>query len=177
MREKKRHIPYENSIGKRIFDARKSKNMSQGELEKLSGIKKSVISLYENNYRTPEIEALAKIANVLQISIDELYYGDASKYPISSAPNEGRKIVNCIYELWSIGALKYVMYPAMNRYDYEQMIPRGISFLCNYVDEIERLLVSLDDYREKKDMFSNPGVYLEQLLVSAAASIELKLNN
>lgn len=175
MRVKKSIIPYENSLGKRISDARTSKHMSQGELEKQSGINKSVISMYENNNRKPEIEALAKIANALEISIDELYYGDASKYPITSASNEGRKIVNCIYELWNAGILKYVMISPTNQYDREQLIPRGIFFFGNYINEIERLLASLDDYKAKKDTFSNPKVYLEQLLVSAATSIELKM--
>lgn len=46
--------------------------MTQGQLaEKLCG-KKSLISNYENGYSTPDIVMLCKLADIFEISLDEL---------------------------------------------------------------------------------------------------------
>ena len=51
---------------------RKQLNMTQGQLaEKLCG-KKSLISNYENGYSTPDIVMLCKLADIFEISLDEL---------------------------------------------------------------------------------------------------------
>ena len=51
---------------------RKQLHMTQGQLaEKLCG-KKSLISNYENGYSTPDIVMLCKLADIFEISLDEL---------------------------------------------------------------------------------------------------------
>lgn len=46
--------------------------MTQGELaEKLCG-KKSLVSNYENGYSTPDIYILCKLAEIFDVSLDEL---------------------------------------------------------------------------------------------------------
>ncbi|MCI5497230.1 MAG: helix-turn-helix domain-containing protein [Firmicutes bacterium] len=51
---------------------RKSMNMTQEQLaSKLNG-KKSLVSNYENGYSVPDIEILIKLADIFEISLDEL---------------------------------------------------------------------------------------------------------
>jgi len=59
-------------IAENIKFYRKQMNMTQGELaEKLCG-KKSLVSNYENGYSTPDIYTLCKLAEIFDITLDEL---------------------------------------------------------------------------------------------------------
>ena len=59
-------------IAKNIKFYRKELGLTQGQLaEKLNG-KKSLISNYENGYSTPDIFTLCKLADIFDITLDEL---------------------------------------------------------------------------------------------------------
>ncbi len=59
-------------IAENIKFYRKQLKMTQSQLaEKLNG-KKSLISNYENGYSTPNIYMLCKLAEIFEISLDEL---------------------------------------------------------------------------------------------------------
>lgn len=59
-------------IAENIKYYRKQLNMTQGQLaEKLCG-KKSLISNYENGYSTPDIYTLCKLADIFEITLNEL---------------------------------------------------------------------------------------------------------
>lgn len=59
-------------IAENIRFYRKQLKMTQGELaEKLNG-KKSLISNYENGYSMPDIFTLCKLADIFDITLDEL---------------------------------------------------------------------------------------------------------
>ena len=60
------------SFGKRLADARKKKNISQEELAKLLSTKGPVIGRYERDEMKPSIEAAAKMADILEVSLDYL---------------------------------------------------------------------------------------------------------
>ena len=51
---------------------RKSLGLTQKELAKLLYGKKSLISNYENNYSCPDISTLIKLADIFEITLDEL---------------------------------------------------------------------------------------------------------
>ncbi|UOE58026.1 helix-turn-helix domain-containing protein [Cytobacillus oceanisediminis] len=56
---------------------RTEKNLSMQELaDKLSLASKSAISLYETGKRQPTFETLIRISNVLEVSVDDLFYSD-----------------------------------------------------------------------------------------------------
>lgn len=51
---------------------RKSMNMTQEQLANMLNGKKSLVSNYENGYSVPDIEILIKLADIFEISLDEL---------------------------------------------------------------------------------------------------------
>lgn len=51
---------------------RKSMKLTQEKLANLLNGKKSLISNYENGYSTPDIYTLIKLADIFQITLDEL---------------------------------------------------------------------------------------------------------
>lgn len=61
-----------NEIGKNIKSLRILYGKTQSELAEMLGGKKSLVSNYENGYSTPDIFMLIKIADIFDVSLDEL---------------------------------------------------------------------------------------------------------
>lgn len=59
-------------IAENIKFYRKSLNLTQTELAKFFNAKKSLISNYENGYSCPDIYTLIKLADIFEVSLDEL---------------------------------------------------------------------------------------------------------
>lgn len=59
-------------LSKNIRFYRKSMNMTQEQLANMLNGKKSLVSNYENGYSVPDIETLIKLADIFEISLDEL---------------------------------------------------------------------------------------------------------
>ena len=63
-----------NTIGKRIAEARINLNITQEQLEELSGFSVSTISRFETGRTQPSIENLIKLSKVLNVGIDYFLY-------------------------------------------------------------------------------------------------------
>jgi transcriptional regulator with XRE-family HTH domain len=61
-------------IGDRLRDLREEKNLSQGEIEKRTGLLRCYISRVENNHTVPAIETLEKMARAMGVPIYALFY-------------------------------------------------------------------------------------------------------
>ena len=61
-------------IGQRIRELRESKNLSQGDIEKLTGLLRCYTSRVENGHTVPTIETLEKYARALEIPLYRLFY-------------------------------------------------------------------------------------------------------
>lgn len=60
------------NIGDTITALRKQKELSQTDLGKAAGVSREIIGRYERNEVLPSIEVAAKIADVLEVSLDYL---------------------------------------------------------------------------------------------------------
>jgi len=60
------------SFGKRLFEVRKKKKFSQEEVAKVLKTKGPVIGRYERDEMKPSIETAAKLAQILEVSLDYL---------------------------------------------------------------------------------------------------------
>jgi transcriptional regulator with XRE-family HTH domain len=61
-------------IGDRLRELRESKNLSQGDIEKRTGLLRCYISRVENGHTVPAIETLEKLARALEIPLYQLFY-------------------------------------------------------------------------------------------------------
>lgn len=59
-------------LSKNIRIYRKSLGLTQEQLANKLYSKKSLISNYENGYSTPDIETIIKLADIFDVSIDDL---------------------------------------------------------------------------------------------------------
>ena len=67
-------------ISDRLRDLRESKNLSQGDIEKRTGLLRCYISRVENGHTVPAIETLEKLARALEVPLYQLFY-DGEKPP------------------------------------------------------------------------------------------------
>jgi transcriptional regulator with XRE-family HTH domain len=64
-------------IGERLREIRESKNLSQGDIEKRTGLLRCYLSRVENGHTVPSIATLEKIARALEMHLYQvLYEGD-----------------------------------------------------------------------------------------------------
>jgi transcriptional regulator with XRE-family HTH domain len=68
-------------IGDRLRELRDSKQLSQGDIEKRTGLLRCYISRVENGHTVPAIETLEKMARALEIPMYQLFY-DGDKPPV-----------------------------------------------------------------------------------------------
>jgi transcriptional regulator with XRE-family HTH domain len=61
-------------IGDRLREMREEKKLSQGDIEKRTGLLRCYISRVENNHSVPNIETLEKMARALEIPMYQLFY-------------------------------------------------------------------------------------------------------
>ena len=59
-------------IGKKVFENRKQRNMTQDELADYAGIDRTYIGYIENGKQNISISVLCKIANVFNIPLNDL---------------------------------------------------------------------------------------------------------
>jgi len=61
-------------ISDRLRQLREAKNLSQGDIEKRTGLLRCYISRVENGHTVPAIETLEKLARALEIPLYQLFY-------------------------------------------------------------------------------------------------------
>ena len=61
-------------IGDRLRDMREAKKLSQGDIEKRTGLLRCYISRVENGHTVPAIETLEKLARALEVPLYQLFY-------------------------------------------------------------------------------------------------------
>lgn len=61
-------------IGDRLREMREEKKLSQGDIEKRTGLLRCYISRVENGHTVPAVETLEKLARALEVPLYQLFY-------------------------------------------------------------------------------------------------------
>jgi transcriptional regulator with XRE-family HTH domain len=80
-------------IGERLRALREQKKMSQGDVEKRTGLLRCYISRVENGHTVPAIETLEKMAHAMETPLYQLFYDwdeppKTPRLPKRDAPDE-----------------------------------------------------------------------------------------
>jgi transcriptional regulator with XRE-family HTH domain len=68
-------------IGNRLREMREAKQLSQGDIEKRTGLFRCYISRVEHGHTVPAIETLEKMARALEVPLYQLFY-DGNEPPV-----------------------------------------------------------------------------------------------
>ena len=69
------------TIGDRLREMRVAKKLSQGDIEKRTGLLRCYISRVENGHTVPAIETLEKMARAFEVPLYRLFY-DGNESPV-----------------------------------------------------------------------------------------------
>ncbi len=67
------------SIGEKIMEARRAKNLTQEQLAELLGVTRQSISRWEQNQAYPEMEKIVRLSDILGVSCDYLLKENVTK--------------------------------------------------------------------------------------------------
>ena len=71
-------------IGERIKTLRQRKGLSQGDIEKRTGMLRCYISRVENGHTVPSLETMEKFARALEVPLHEFFY-EGDQPPVTTA--------------------------------------------------------------------------------------------
>jgi transcriptional regulator with XRE-family HTH domain len=74
-------------IGDRLRGLREEKKLSQGDIEKRTGLLRCYLSRVENGHTVPAIETLEKMARALEIPMYQLFYDGDEPPKLPNLPN------------------------------------------------------------------------------------------
>ena len=74
------------NLGENIYRLRTERNLSQGDLADALDVSRQSVSKWENNSAVPELDKLIKMAQIFDITLDELVTGEQKFYAAPSPP-------------------------------------------------------------------------------------------
>lgn len=85
----------EKTIGKRISEYRREKNLKQEQLAEMLNVTPQAVSKWENDLTCPDISLLPGLAKIFGITVDELLVGKKEETKVVDVlPEEKRKDIN-----------------------------------------------------------------------------------
>ncbi len=80
------------TLGEKIYELRTQHNLSQGDLANELNVSRQSISKWENGNSTPDLEKIVKLAEIFNISLDELIKNEEKETTFATTP-EGTPII------------------------------------------------------------------------------------
>jgi len=75
-------------IGERLRQIREQKNLSQGDIERKTGLLRCYISRVENGHTVPAVGTLEKMARALEVPLYQLFYDGENPPAIPALPKQ-----------------------------------------------------------------------------------------
>ena len=166
----------ETSVGDRIRYYRMAKKMSQMDLAKKTEMSNTSISNFEKGHQKPSLVTLARLSQALEVSIDDLFFGDINDRFITTGEDKAAVIVNSVCKLWETDVLRIYQGEEFSEKIEHFLLDKQSIVIHNYQSEIVRLLKGLRDFYAHKDSYSDADGQLKALKESVTNEIRYKIS-
>ena len=115
------------SIGKMISSLRKEKGMTQSELAEKMNVTDKAVSKWERDLSCPDINTISKLADVLEVSVDELLQAKKKEYSNTKL----KDLINLIFKAIAVAmGVAVIVLNILNKIDIKSsVIMLGIGIL------------------------------------------------
>ena len=116
------------SIGKMISLLRTEKGMTQSELAEKMNVTDKAVSKWERDLSCPDINTISKLADVLEVSVDELLQAKKKEYSNTKL----KDLINLIFKAIAVAmGVAVIVLNVLNKIDIKSsVIMLGIGILC-----------------------------------------------
>ena len=116
------------SIGKMISSLRKEKGMTQSELAEKMNVTDKAVSKWERDLSCPDINTISKLADVLEVSVDELLQAKKKEYSNTKL----KDLINLIFKAIAVAmGVAVIVLNVLNKIDIKSsVIMLSIGILC-----------------------------------------------
>ena len=116
------------SIGKMISSLRKEKGMTQSELAEKMNVTDKAVSKWERDLSCPDINTISKLADVLEVSVDELLQAKKKEY----SDTKLKDLINSIFKSVAVAmGVAVIVLNILIKIDIKSsVIMLGIGMLC-----------------------------------------------
>ena len=76
------------TLGEKIYELRTQHNLSQGDLANELNVSRQSISKWENGNSTPDLDKIIKLAEIFNVSLDELIKNEEKEVTVVNTPKE-----------------------------------------------------------------------------------------
>lgn len=116
------------SIGKMISLLRKEKGMTQSELAEKMNVTDKAVSKWERDLSCPDINTISKLADVLEVSVDELLQAKKKEYSNTKL----KDLINLIFKAIAVAmGVAVIVLNVLNKIDIKSsVIMLSIGILC-----------------------------------------------
>ena len=117
------------SIGETIASLRKQKGMTQNELAEKMNVTDKAVSKWERDLSCPDINAISKLADILDVSVEELL---KAKKKENSNTAKMKDLINLIFKAVALAmGIAVVVLNILNQIDIKSsIIMLGIGITC-----------------------------------------------
>ena len=116
------------SIGEMISSLRKEKGMTQNELAEKMNVTDKAVSKWERDLSCPDINTISKLADILDVSVDELLQAKKKEYPNTKL----KDLINLIFKAVALAmGIAVVVLNILDKIDTKSsIIMLGIGIAC-----------------------------------------------
>lgn len=136
-------------ISKNIKKFRAENNMTQDDLAEKMHITRQAISNWENDKTKPDIEALQSLAEVFQVEIEELIYGQKKEVIMSTDKTKEKKRIKIILAI--IGSAFVALGISLVFFGFWQDFPITLKTACSLVPMLLGQGFAIYTFLKKKD--------------------------
>ena len=143
-------------MGKKIAQLRKNKNMTQSEFADELGISFQAVSNWERGNTMPDIAKLKDIANIFNVSLDELFDNNNNKILKEVAKGNEVKIENEVDKKDFLEAASYLKPTEIDRIANFKESIKNSNIAEKFDDEIEKHMGDLENSIDHKEDILEP---------------------
>ena len=139
-------------VSKNIKKLRNERKLTQDSLAEKINVTRQTVSSWENDRTQPDIEMLETLANVFEVSLEEIIYGEKRNVGLEATKKDNRKAMNIVFA--TLGSLLTVTGAVIVFAYFWDHIPEALLAALMFLPLLAGCAVAFYAYSKKRESIS-----------------------